>query len=795
MISYRLPDNLGKELQEFKILIEKYQRDEIDKILLKTHRVPFGVYEQREDNIFMIRVRCAAGIISPSQLEKIAKLSSEYGSGLLHITTRQEIQIHNIKLEHIAGVIKELKEIGLTTRGGGGNTVRNITASADSGISREEIFDVSPYAVALTSRFISEGDSWALPRKFKIAFSNSGQDTASASVNDLGFIARIENGLKGFRVYAAGGMGAKSSLGRLLLDFIPENEVYAAAVAVKSIFNKHGNRKNRNTARLRFLYDRMGEGEFNRLFTQEFDKIKKQGFIPLDIAEIKNTGCHPGILKKGLEDIQSYELWKKRYVRIQKQEGLFSITVPVILGVLTYEKTLKLSAFLKDFGDNVIRFTLDQNIHLRNIPEEYLSTFYGFLRELFDEVSFPPFYGNIISCAGASTCRLGICLSRGAAGEIMRKLKKSRLDMDKAKKVTLHISGCPNSCGAHLLGDIGLYGFAARSGERLYPAYVITSGAAGSDGKTRFSEKIGEISARDVPELIMKIMENFIGRYGEYSDFSEYIEKHGRRYISHLLDSKFSSPPTFAENKNYYFDWDSEEVFSLAGRGAGECYAGLLDFIERDFNEIEKGKIFLTSAGDSPSEKEKAFYSILFHSARMLLITQGIEAGDDRTVFLGFKKYFIESGFFSPDKAADYSRLIEEAAAGKRDVFLTDREESILSLARDVMELYRNMDDSLSFKKSSLMEAQPGVKKTLRPGLTDGRAQAKYFKDLRGVACPMNFVKTKMELSKMNKGEVLEIWLSDGEPINNVPGSVISEGHTILKQERIEGFWSVIIKK
>lgn len=265
MLKVVIPENLNKEIDELSLLIEKFKNGEIDKTELKVHRVPFGIYEQRKSNTYMIRVRCTAGIITPLQLELLSWVSQQYGGNAVHITTRQEVQIHDIAIDSLIPVIKSLKYAGLSSRGGGGNTVRNIVASVDSGIDPDEVFDISPYAIALTSRFVSESDSWGLPRKFKLAFSNSPEDTAGATITDLGFIAVIKDGRKGFKVYCAGGMGAKSAQGKLLFEFIPENDVYLVAEGMKLLFNKFGNRKNRHAARIRFLWEKTGGDEFKKL--------------------------------------------------------------------------------------------------------------------------------------------------------------------------------------------------------------------------------------------------------------------------------------------------------------------------------------------------------------------------------------------------------------------------------------------------------------------------------------------------------------------------------------------------
>ena len=201
---YTLPATLSDDIQYFGSLIDEFTEGRIEPVKFKGTRVPMGIYEQRKDGTFMVRIRCAGGFITPVQLKKVAEIAHKYNSELLHITTRQELQIQNLALKDTLLVLQNLKEIGLASKGGGGNTVRNILASVDSGISSDEVFDVLPYAENLTSKLIAEPDSFTLPRKFKIAFSTSDKDTGYAAFNDLGFIATIKNNMRGFKVFIGG---------------------------------------------------------------------------------------------------------------------------------------------------------------------------------------------------------------------------------------------------------------------------------------------------------------------------------------------------------------------------------------------------------------------------------------------------------------------------------------------------------------------------------------------------------------------------------------------------------------
>ena len=397
---YKIADNLSAELDELDSYIARYQSGEIDAATLKVRRVPFGCYEQRQDGTYMVRIRATGGAVTPNQLRAIAEASSRYGSDSIHITTRQEFQIHNVALENVLKVMRELLPAGLASRGGGGNTVRNVLISPDAGVGVDEVFDPSPYAFSLTSRLIAESDSWLLPRKFKIAFSNSPADSSYAEFNDLGFVAQIRDGEKGFRVYVAGGFGTKPEVGHLLSDFIPANDVYAVTSAVKHLFDKYGNRKNRHAARLRFLWNTLGEARFRQLYDEQLEIVRRAGAPELDLEDLPQESNLPSFAPEQNHSPEYYK-WKDRYVENQKQDGLVSVRVPIFLGNLKNTDARRLAEFLAPFGNHVLRASFGQNLRLRNIPKSYLANVFHLVHEISTLSSGPSLIGNSIACTGA----------------------------------------------------------------------------------------------------------------------------------------------------------------------------------------------------------------------------------------------------------------------------------------------------------------------------------------------------------------------------------------------------------
>jgi sulfite reductase (ferredoxin) len=684
---YKIPDNLLAELDELDSYIASYQRGEIDATTLKVRRVPFGCYGQREDGTYMVRIRTTGGALTPVQLRTIAEISTRYGSDAIHITTRQEFQVHDIALENILLVMRELLLAGLASRGGGGNTVRNVLVSPDAGVGIDELFDPSPYAFALTSRLIAEPDSWLLPRKFKIAFSNSPADSAYAEFNDLGFVAQLRDGQMGFSVYVAGGLGTKPEMGHLLHEFIPAEDVYLVTSAVKRLFDKHGNRKNRHAARLRFLWKTLSEMRFRELYEEQLQLVRSESPAELTVEEVPQLSNIPPFSPEQDYSSEFYQ-WKDRYVENQRQPELVSVRIPVFLGNLKNEYAIRLAEFLEPFGDYVLRASFGQNLRLRNIPKNYLPNAFHLVRELTELASGPRLIGNSIACTGADTCKLGICLSKGALSATAERLKNSTLDLDQIADFNLNLSGCPNTCGQHMLADLGFCGNVGRNGQHMFPAYMVVAGAEIGNGKARLAKPIDRVSARDLPEFVHDVLKLWIARKNDYPSFAAYVDEEGTREIQEIA-GRYRVIPSHNEDKSYYQDWGATDSFSLVGRGIGECSAGLFDLIEVDLNGARQLREEFRS-GDLQSED--SLYSIALRSARALLITRGIEAPTDAAVFENFAKHFIHVGLI--DKR--FESVIRNAHQ-KNAKELSQLEEEVFALLNAVEALYRSMDNSLRF--------------------------------------------------------------------------------------------------
>lgn len=754
---YKLPDSLSQDINKFGTLARGYRENTVSGTEFKAFRVPMGVYEQRKNEVYMARIRATGGVITPRQLLKIIDIAVANGSNLLHITTRAEVQILNLDLERMQNVLQELQDAALATKGGGGNTVRNIIVSEFSGIDKGEAFDTTPYAMALTTAMIAEADSYLMPRKMKIAFASNPSVTDYAGINDIGLVAQLRNGERGFKVYVGGGAGSKPTVGWLYRDFIPAEELYALVKAMKRFFNDNGNRKNKHQARIRYIFYKLGKEETFRLIDKYFDEERSKG-RPLPVEEYITT--------PSAADARTVVLpFKWGNVHLDDEKRLTALR--------------KLLLALDNIGPDTLRFTTRQNIRLRNIPAERLPEIEKLIRD-YDAEAYdqPTLLSNIVTCTGADTCRLGICLSKGLADAIYQALRDSGLNLTPLADARINITGCPNLCGQPLWADLGFVGKVLHS-DHAYPAYQIYVGAD-YIGLPRLAESVGTLPAYYVPRYTVDLIRRYteveaIARsLGQHINFGQWLRSEAGKNDAESIAQRYSDVPLFTQDKNPYFDWGSEEVFKVTQRGKPECSAGLFDMITVDSDSIA-------------AARGKDNYAVIFHASRMLLVTRGVDPQDADGVFKAFKEHFIDTGYIPQTFLPLVEKARKEGQEGTYDAAQAE------ALADAVTALYKTMDDSLQFK------AQP-IAAPPAPEQQEEKAKAQEEpvrkKDLRGVLCPMNFVRTKLELAAMQSGEVLEILLDDGKPIENVPGSVKLEGHEIIAQKQsAEGYWTVLIRK
>ena len=749
-------------------MIEQFARGDITAGRFRAYRVPQGIYEQRESGKYMLRVRLPAGIILAHQMRAVAEVSSKYGNGTLHVTTRQDIQVHRVSLEGIYPALYYLFQAGLSTKGGGGNTVRNITSCFDAGVCAREAFDVSPHVLALTEALLADPLSYELPRKYKISFSGCSQDCAAATVSDVGFIAKTRDGRPGFSVWAGGGMGANSRVGNLLEEFIPIFEVWQVAEGVKRVFDKHGNRKNKNKARLRFLVDKIGHKQFRKLYEEEIKNLREEpsGFTAPPAPTIDSPQPADSL------NFQSERNGNGMLIP-QKQPGYFMVQIPLILGDIEAPVFQALAEIIEHYGERCLHTTQQQNLVVRWIAESDLPALKQQLGRLNLGGAKPAILRDMVACAGASTCRLGICLSRGLAQALIEAFSGSGLDLAGLGNLKINISGCPNACGRHPVSQIGLFGVARRVEQRLVPYYTLQLGGKLEEGSTRLAGSVCTIASKNVPVFLSTFLQEF-QRSDQHPDFEAFLDNGGKK-LAEELAKNYSTVPAFYKDKNFYFDWGAEVAFSLAGRGPGECGAGVFDLIEMDL------------VGAAEALKDNRLFTAVSLAARALLVTRGEQPSDDMQSLALFKKYFLQEGLLEQKYEEVIDAAIGSLAASDRETSIPLTVEEVTSLVKRVDDLHQNMDDSLRFPQVGGKEIND-IRESAQLNSAD------LSKDFRGVVCPLNFVKVKLALDQLKSGQTLLVLL-DEQGADNVPSSVEKEGHKVLSLTRGNGYWQLIIRK
>jgi sulfite reductase (ferredoxin) len=720
----RIPETVREDTLNYRSQVKKFLDDQTSPIAFRAYRVPMGVYEQRTANKFMVRIRIGAGLILPFQLERIADLSQKYGNRVLHVTTRQDIQIHEVNIEDTPDVLEGLLEAGLSSRGGGGNTVRNVTACPEAGVCPKEEFDVAPFAIATAEYLLQDRSSFNLPRKYKIVFSGCSQDCAFASVADLGFFAHKKDGIKGFAVYAAGGLGSNPAVAVKIEDFLKADEVFEAAEAIKRLFDKHGDRTNKHKARLRYVLARLGVEEFIKLYQRERDTLKADG-LPFEVPNIRDVSSDYPV-----------------------SEGLVTVRLWLKNGDIPADDLQNVAQIAAKLGQGLVRTTQLQDLLITGVADEDTDKVNSELKDLGVNV-FSNGGPKVVTCTGASTCKLGLCLSRGLSDSISNSLRQTNLS-----DTIIRISGCPNSCGHHYIADIGLQGKAKRINGRLMPCYDVLVGAKMVEGDAHLAERIGTVPAKQIPDLLAETLSG--------GDLKTLTAKYGK--ISEELPD------------DYFYDWGSDEPFSLAGRGPGECGAGVMDVIKVDIDEAKDAIKAIPASNES-------IYKAIVAAARSLLVTIGLEPKKDREIFAAFEQYLIRPGWVKPETGQLLDAALDWRIGDKNSI--EDLAPQVQDLINRVEELFLSLDANLKFK------AEPVVQKVS----VENKEAKNHIIDLRGVVCPLNFVKAKLELEKLEIGDILEVLLDKGEPVQNVPASFADQGQQVLEVKNVNGHYCVKVRR
>lgn len=548
----------------------------------RAFRLRRGIYTQRQPGVHMIRTKVPGGILTARQLVQLSRVADEYGGGRGHLTTRQNVQYHFVPLANVPPLLHLLAEVRLTTREACYNTVRNVTACPTAGLTHNEIFNVNPYAQRLAYTFLHRELTDSMPRKFKFAFCGCAKDCMLGAIHDIGIraVIREENGVqtRGFRLVVGGGLGPLPNEAAVLDEFLPVELLVSRAEAVLRIFNKYGNRKNKNKARLKFVLRERGIEWLKNAVDEEFQDILANGGIPTPDSvpegfggfetnpQPVGSGALLPILDGGGADDPEFDHWLETNVADQRQAGYAIVTVKVDQGNLTGEQMRGLAKISVDAGDGKIRFTIAQNVVLGFLPVANLRRVYLALQKLGLAGAGVSEIDDITTCPGAWTCNLGITKSMTLGAALTGAVRKYK---DPAvRNLSIKISGCPNSCGQHWIADLGFYGNARKIEGRELPYYLMMLGGGYDEtGVMRFGLAVSSIPARLAPVATQRVIDHYIlNRSGDES-FRAYVMRTKIEHFKAMVADLAKPAELFPD---MYKDWGDEDNYSLQ-LGRGEC--------------------------------------------------------------------------------------------------------------------------------------------------------------------------------------------------------------------------------
>lgn len=795
-----IPQEIQEEIDHYEQEARRFLQGEVHAEVFRRFRLQHGIYGQRQDGVQMVRIKIPFGGMTPPQLERVADISVRYSTGVAHLTTRQDIQIHFVKLEHTADIMRQLAEVGLTTREACGNTVRNVTACPYSGVCPGEVTDVTPYAHAIASHFLRNPVCENLPRKFKFAFSGCATDCALTGIHDLGVLAvkHVVDGRErvGFRLTVGGGLGPSPRKPYLLEEWVPAEELHLRCEAVLRVFNRYGNRKNKNLARIKFLIEKVGFEKFYAMYVEEYAFLREgrasSSLTRFDLAPepVPSNGAQRPP-QNGAKLSPEYAAWRDTNVRAQKQAGYSTALVTLMIGDLKAEQLRGLAGITDRFAHGTIRITVTQNFLLRWVADTDVPALYEALCEIGLGRPGAQRVGDVIACPGADTCGLGITSSKGVGRALTEHLEETGATFaDDIQGIDIKISGCPNSCAQHHIAAIGFHGLGHKVNGRLIPAYQLHLGGRSTDQGVVFGVLAGKFPAKRIPEVVDRVLALYREQRQPDEAFTAFVDRVGKAPIADAL-APYNSLLDFEEAPSQYLDYGASEPFSLDDVGAGECAGGVINMVEQHFEDakyelahaavlIEKGKPV-----DAVTRAELGVVA----AAKGLLVTQAIEPTSHELVIKEFEQRMVEKGVIARDT---YQALRARSDALKNHLTAEGAKAYVgeaKALVAACKTAFSKIDASLKVgHDTAAAPAAPSAVTT-----TAGPAPA-IMLDLLGVACPMNYVKTKLQLEDMEPLQILEVLLDAGEPAENVPRSVKSDGYRVVSLEEEAGHYRLVIE-
>jgi len=634
-----------KDIIDLEKKIKDFRDGKIHDEKFRSLRLARGVYGQRQPGVQMVRIKLPFGKVTFKQLLRIADISDKYASSNLHLTTRQDIQVHYVSLDRTPQLWAELEQDDITLREACGNTVRNVTSSPAAGIDPNEPFDVSPYAHAVFEYFLRNPICQEMGRKFKIAFSSNEADTAFSYIHDVGLIPKIDsNNQWGFKVMLGGGLGAQPILAHIVEEFLPEDQLIPYIESIIRVFDRYGERNNRNKARMKYLIQKFGLDEVLRLAKAEriankvkTFKINRDAVVLPAVPEITD---YPAV---EIIDPLRYEQWLATNVFEQKQTGFYGVYIKVEVGDIPTDKARKLVAAVKPYVADEIRITQNQGLLLKFAKKEALPALFnglyklGFAAPGFDSVA------DVTTCPGTDTCNLGISNSMTLSKVLEDVIYAEYEEFIFNREIKIKISGCMNSCGQHGLAHIGFHGSSLKAGTRVLPSVqVLLGGGTVGNGVGRVADKVIKVPAKRATHVLRAVLDDYKLNSIEDETFHNYYDRQGKDYFYHLL-----KPLANLENltDEEFVDWGHQETFATA-IGVGECAGVVIDLVATLLFESDEKLGWANGSYTNGAWADAIYhsYNTFISSAKALLLDKGINSSTQVGIIREFDTHFVSTG-------------------------------------------------------------------------------------------------------------------------------------------------------
>lgn len=775
----------SSDVDEYEAGLEAFLADRIPEERFTPFRLQMGVYGQRQEGVQMVRVKLPGGNLTPDQLDVIGDCVEAYAGQLptdgtlsthpekfAHITTRQDIQANFVRLEDTLPFLRKLEAAGLTTREACGNTVRNVTSCFLAGVCPAEHADVSVHARRFAEYFLRHPLAQQFPRKFKVTFSGCATDCSLSGMHDIGFIATTQDGKRGFEVWAAGGLSSQPVSAIRLEVFVEEKDILLVGEALMRMHFKYSDRKRRARARMKYVMLKLGEDGFVEEYRKQRAAIEKTHAGDTGFPEA-NWRTPSGALPHSSIGV------------IEQHDGRQAILVNLFRGDLTPEQCHAVAGAARSGGTESLRVTAEQGLVIADVAAEKVVNVLDALKATGLHSEHARGIADIVACPGTETCRLGITSSRGLAEALQPLMADMKKDATLAG-ISVKASGCQHSCGRHHIADLGFHGLAKKVAGQSVPHYQLHVGGSGRGGE-HFAFATEAVPAKNAPEAGIAVLSAYKAERQEGESVHDWAARVGREGINAIL-APFAADA--GEVDGLVYDWSENEAFSTKGNKKGECAGAVLSMTDALLSEAEYELLLARAHIDAMfwAEASMCLRRSAFSTARAFLVPFGEAPEHDAEVF------GLLMGHLAGGSDAEVLGGFNKVQQALMSIDLGDPAPGVTHLRETVADWIALAEKRFALvpETSDAAASEPAAK----PAAAQGESAEAPELDLSGVACPMNFVKTKLKLETLPAGARLSVILDDGAPIENVPRSLEEQGQKVLAQERIsDAQWKIVVER